>query len=81
MKEIIGLVSQSMVIIIINGCVKESLFMVHLNTFELFEHTRVLSQVQDVEPLSNIKVRPRRQRHLAARQGTQRREPEAPSDT
>jgi hypothetical protein len=69
------------IIIIITGCIKESLFMVHLNSFELFEHTRILSQVQDVEPLSNIKMRPRRRGHLAARQRTQGREPEAPSDT
>jgi hypothetical protein len=69
------------IIIIAAVCVKKSLLMVHLNSFELFEHTRILSLVQDVEPLSNIKMRPRRQGHLAARQGTQRREPEAPSDT
>jgi hypothetical protein len=55
--------------------------MAHLNSFELFERIRVLTQVQDIEPLSDVKMRPRRQRHLAARQGAQRREPEAPRDT
>jgi hypothetical protein len=53
----------------------------HLNSLELFEHIRVFAQVQGVEPLSDVKMRPGRQRHLAARQGAQRREPEAPRDT
>lgn len=55
--------------------------MAYLNSVELFEHTRVLTEVQDVEPLPDVKMRPRRQGHLAARKGTQRREPEAPRDT